>query len=721
MTTYQTLLFDVETNGLLDQLDRIHVLCIREYETGRAWTFRHNKKENNIYEGVAMLLDCETLVGHNIYQFDLPAIEIVFPDFDPQALIRDTLVMTRHIFSDVKDKDYRLWERGLLPGGLIGLHTLDAWGFRVGLNKGDYSAVRKAEATELGITDPDELTHHVWGIWNQDMEEYCENDVAVTAKLWTKILSENYPEDPIRFEHEIHALACKMESNGFPFDIKRAEALADELRHEVEKLSAKAINHYGTWYAPDKKRVTGPLWEGQTVTKDYPRPRPQYGEDASRKIWAEITIPKRDFNPKSLWKKKPKSDEMTLQSTRFEGAPYCAVKLKEFNPGSRPMIIDRFTVVHDWEPNSFTDKGNPEVNDDVLTGLVGTIPMAKELAEIFYLNKRLGQVATGNAAWLKMVGPDGAIHGRTNTGGTISGRCAHSSPNLGQVPSVKSAPVLIDGDYNSKILDANGEPFRYCFDADGELRNKVMLRGRIGNHGYDCRRLFYVPPGWKLVGCDLSGIELRCLANLAAPYDNGFLIRQILEGDIHTANQEAAGLETRDQAKTFIYATVYGAGEEKIGSIVEPLASPERQRQIGKRLKTQFFRKMPGLAAAVKQIQRECRRGWIEGLDGRRLRVRAKHSALNLRLQSDGAVIAKEWALGSEDAFLSEGLKHGWDGDFAFLAFIHDELQVAVRDEYVDFAKQALIDAALAAGEVFDFRMPVDAESKSGINWAETH
>lgn len=981
MVQYQTLIFDIETNGLLDTLDRLHTLCIREYETGESWTFRHNDKENTIKDGLYMLSNCNTLVGHNIYQFDLPAIEKVYPWFETDALIRDTLVITRHIFSDIKNADYRLWERGKLLGKYIGIHTLDAWGYRVGLHKGDYAKQRETEAKEQGLTG-DDITHYVWGVWNQDMEDYCVNDVDVTAKLWTRILKENYPEEPIRFEHMIHALACKMEENGFPFDIKRANKLADALSSEVDELSSKAIEHYGKWYAPEKKRVTGPLWEGQKADKVYPKPRPQYGEDNSRKVWAEITIPKRTTVPKSLWRKSGKSEQLVPNPCTTAGAPYCKVKLKEFNPGSRQMIIDRFTTIYDWEPNAFTDKGNPEVNDDVLTGLSDVIPMAKELAQIFYLNKRLGQVLTGPTAWLKMVEADGAIHCRTNTGGTVSGRCSHSKPNIAQVPSVKSAPVLIPSPddteikvLNPKILNAKGEPFSYCYDAEGELKKKVMLRGQIGNHGFDCRRLFYVPKDWILVGTDLSGIELRCLANLAYPYDNGFLVREILEGDIHTANQNAAGLSTRDQAKTFIYAcctldtqaltttgwktydelevgeliltynqkdnvtewkpvlekvfyedaeviemsqssgfsfkctpnhrwfvkqrrrkgdyrrpyftdevlmttelttesniivnaphrenrihaeylpeinkmvkretdwvkevlsmsmgevkaflsgfliadgyyqtksvgsgswnwnqntgtlseaalvasllgnngyvrtnsrndtpnpmtvchlnskqhvttqtmkfkdlpnqpvwcvrteneswvarqgkvitvtgnTIYGAGDEKVGSIVDSLASPEKQRQIGKRLKAQFFRKLPGLAAAVKQIQRECRRGYIIGLDGRRLSVRAKHSALNLRLQSDGAVIAKKWALTAEEKFLDMGLEHGWTGDFAFLAFVHDELQVAVRAELAEAAQKIMIDAAREAGEFYNFNIPVDAESKVGINWAETH
>ncbi len=346
------------------------------------------------------------------------------------------------------------------------------------------------------------------------------------------------------------------------------------------------------------------------------------------------------------------------------------------------------------------------------------------MAEIFYLKKRLGQVKTGAQAWLNHVREDGAIHHRLNVGGTISGRCSHSSPNIAQVPKVMSTSCYgKDGTPNPKVFDADGKPRDTViihYDKEGKPKSAILI-DRPGRHGYNSRRLFYVPKGWRLVGCDLSGIELRCLANLAAPYDNGFLIDQILEGDIHSANQKAAGLESRDQAKTFIYALVYGAGDAKIGSIVKPLATTEEQKAIGKRLKDEFFKNLPGLAAVVEKIKKQAKRGWVEGLDGRRLIVRGLHAALNLRLQSDGAMIAKKWMLLADDKFLDAGLRHGWDGDYAFVAFVHDELQVAVREELVEDAKRWLIEAAAEAGEFFNFAMKVDAEAKDGINWAQTH
>lgn len=725
---YGTLIFDIETDGLLPTMTRIHVLCIREYETGQVWTFRRNKREDTIAKGVAMLQNARCVVGHNIAGFDLQAIELIFPDFmlHPDCIVQDTLVIVRVIFADQKDKDYRLWERGKLPGNLIGSMQLEAWGHRLRLQKGDYKKEMEAKAKELGITLEEDLTRYVWGTWNQPMEDYCVLDVDVTTALWRKIEEEDYPVGPLDFEHDAHQMAIMIEENGWPFDVRRAEKLADDIEDEMEELAKKAEAHYGFWFSPDKKKIVKPQWEdpdGKNAKKKYEEPNPEYGEDYSRAVWGRVVEAKQTRKFKAIWRVNPKTGERSINNNVDEGALYCPVKIKDFKPTSRHHIIDRFTTVHDWAPNEFTETGQPSVNDDVLRGLVGKIPMAQELAEIFYLAKRLGQIATGKESWLNHVAEDGAIHHRLNVGGTISGRCAHSNPNIAQVPKVVAVPAFNkDGSFNAKAFDENGTAMPWAIPSykDGKPKGAI-LTGREGKHGYDCRRLFYVPKGWRLVGCDLSGIELRCLANLTAPHDGGFLINQILEGDIHEVNRQAAGLDTRDKAKTFIYALVYGAGFAKIGSIVDPLASYEDQVTIGKRLVEQFYAKLPGLGTVVKMIKKQAKRGWVEGIDGRRLLVRAMHAALNLRLQSDGAMIAKKWMLTSDDYFHEQGWKHGWDGDYAFLAFVHDELQVAVREEHTELAKSLLIEAAAAAGEYFNFAMKVDAEAKDGINWAETH
>ena len=184
-----------------------------------------------------------------------------------------------------------------------------------------------------------------------------------------------------------------------------------------------------------------------------------------------------------------------------------------FNPGSREDIAERLKQTYGWTPSEFTESGSPKIDDEILTAL--PYPEAKELSRYFLLQKRLGQIGEGRQAWLKnAICENGQyiIHGRVITNGAVTGRCTHSSPNIAQVPAV-------------------GSPY-----------------------GEECRALFHAPTGWLQIGCDASGLELRCLAHYMARYDNGAYADIILHGDIHTENQKAAGLETRNQAKRFIYA-----------------------------------------------------------------------------------------------------------------------------------------------------------------------
>ncbi len=715
---YDTLVYDLESDGLLDRLTRIHSLIIRHYETGDVYVFRRNKTEDTIINGVRMLERAKVRVGHNVIAFDEEAIKLVYPDYNPQGKLRDTLPMVRMLFADQKDKDFRLWERNQLPGQLIGANTLKAWGYRVGLNKGDYADDKAAEAKEKGITDPDEIIQYVWGSWNQEMEDYCELDVDVNVALWAKCLRAQWPEPSIVFQHQAHSLWSDAEKNGIYFRKEEAEKLAEEIKVEAEKLGKIAIEHYGVWFAPGKKYIVAPLWDdpgGVNKKKKYPEPRKKWGEDLSRSIWGEICIPK-----KSLKFKDPNRGD------RFEGAAFCPIVYKEFKPTSRQMIIDRFTVIYNWKPfeDDFTEKGNPEINDEVLRNLIGKIPMAEELAEVFYLNKRLGQIATGKEAWLKHVDAEGKIHPRFNVGATLSGRVAHSNPNIGQVPRVVKVDVKNkDGSLNKKVLGPDGKPIAACFDANGEFKKKVVLKGRKGKHGWDCRHLFYVPPEWGImVGCDLAGIELRCLANLAQPFDDGVLIDIILNGDIHAINQAAAGLDNRDQAKTLIYALIYGGGDRKLGAIVQPLADEETQRKLGAEMRARLMLNVPSLRFAVEWVKKHASKGILPGLDGRRLFVRSPHSALNLKLQSDATLIAQKWGLLCEESLLDMGLEHSWNGDFVFLMWVHDEIQIALRHG-VDVAEveTRLTDAAAKAGLYFGYVCPVAAEAKHGADWAITH
>ncbi|UIL29722.1 DNA polymerase [Rhizobium leguminosarum] len=334
---------------------------------------------------------------------------------------------------------------------------------------------------------------------------------------------------------------------------------------------------------------------------------------------------------------------------------------------------------------------------------------AKVLAEHFLVEKRIGQLAEGDQAWLKLV-KKGRIHGSVNTNGAVTGRCTHSNPNVAQVPRV-------------------GSPF-----------------------GAECRALFATTSRWVLVGADLSGLELRCLAHFMALFDGGEYGRIVLEGDIHTVNQNAAGLPTRNDAKTFIYAFLYGAGDQKIGSIVAPDASPEEQKRIGKKLKRQFLQKTPALRRLREVVelkvlgfvpkarplnvnpayehmwrQDSAKQWWFKagaggvlvGLDGRKLNVRSAHSALNTLLQSAGALISKAAMIFAYQELSTRGYVFG--RDYAFVAHIHDEIQTECRPELAEEVGQIVVEGMRAAGTFFAFGCPIDGEFKIGNNWKETH
>jgi len=215
-----------------------------------------------------------------------------------------------------------------------------------------------------------------------------------------------------------------------------------------------------------------------------------------------------------------------------------------------------------------------------------------------------------------------------------------------------------------------------------------------------------VPDGHKLVGIDASGLELRMLAHYVRDerYTN-----EILSGDIHTANMRAAGLTDRNQAKTFIYAFLYGAGAAKIGQIV---GGGYRE---GQQLIDSFLRNIPALAKLRERVATHSAGGTLPGLDGRRLRVRSEHAALNTLLQGAGAVVMKQALV-----LLSESLNQ-YDIPHKLVANVHDEFQIEVPENFADVVGKAAVRAIRNAGDVLDLRCPLDAEYNVGNNWAETH
>lgn len=744
---FKRILYDVESDGLLPEhvdppfcMTRIHSLGVKCLDSGLTRSFVNemylplsdedvealdvlgHKNIEPLAVGIKLLEDADYITGHNIVDFDENAVAIEKPDYTNSATISDTLVMSRMVFADIKETDFRMVAKGQIEGRLIGMHGLEAWGQRLGKHKGDYKKEREAALKQqhkdagLPVPTTEELHHYVWGTWNVAMHDYMMLDIDVNHMLWEKIQEFTWSPEAIQMEHEIHALMVQQERNGFVFNVEQACKLADHLREEYDKLSDAAIEYIGKWFRPAKRHED-----------DYD---PNNGENGDRRTWGDVTYPKRTMSfTKANARYLAAGDYGKLRADTTQDAPFVKIQLMEFNPNSRQQIVDRLRILYGWEPQDFTEKGAARVDDEILRDLAEQVPLAEKLAELFFYKKRLGQVADGKNGWLKLVRKDGRIHGRVNVGGTVSGRATHAAPNVSQVTGVNAVEFkdLEKGEHYLalKEVETNFAGLPMLVDAKWkEAKNEwsILVRGRDGGYGWDSRELFTVEKGYKLVGCDLSGIEFRCLANLVYAFDSGEMVDVVLNGDIHQKNADLAGI-SRSVAKRLLYAAMYGGGDAKLGSIVEPFASEARQRTLGKQLRAKLMAAMPALDRAIKEIKREKRRnrGTIMGLDGRRLYVRSDHAALNLRLQSDGALIAKKWCLLVDQMFYDEGWDHGNGLDYSFCSWSHDEIQVSVREELAERAAELMEAAAPIAGDHFKFMCPVAAESKIGVNWAETH
>ena len=617
------LYFDIETNGLedfalLSDLRVVHCLSIYQMEGDKIITYHGD----SIIRGIRGLNRADVIVGHNIINFDIPALKKLYPrEFNPKGKVVDTLVLCRVIAPDIAPDDR---VRDNFPEELIGSHSLRAWGERLNFPKLDYGQ-------QEGAFDS----------YNEDMKIYCEADTILTGRLAQELRDSEPDARMVNIENDFARLMRDQELRGFAFD----EANAEKLTMELTSKRAELTDDLQKMFPPVVEEMKTPSGWKLEVDGDEIISETKGGlTDALRKRKMKLVLAKQAI------KLEPKSREIP------------------FNPGSRDQIADRLKELG-WEPKLFTPNGKPKIDESVLKGVKH--PSAQKLNEYLMVTKRLGMLIDGDNSWLNSV-VKGRIHGRVNTGGTVTGRCTHSSPNIAQVPAV-SAP-----------------------------------------YGTECRGLFKAGDGYKLVGCDASGLELRMLAHYLANFDGGEYAKVLLEGDIHSHNQQKAGLETRNQAKTFIYAFLYGAGPVLIGDVVGGTA------RDGKILQKRFLQSLPALAKLKEQVDtRVIKYGRLPGLDGRSLRIRSEHSALNTLLQSAGAVVMKKALILLENHLRNDG----WvkNKDYAFVANIHDEFQAEVVPDRAERFGNLAVRAIVKAGEDLGMRCPLDGEFKIGNNWAETH
>jgi DNA polymerase I-like protein with 3'-5' exonuclease and polymerase domains len=544
---------DIETDDLNATV--IHCIAAQDIDTNEVFVF-HGDDIKNFPQWSE---NYDIFVMHNGVSFDAPTLNRLTGSKIKVKQVRDTLIFSQ-----------------LLDPAMDGGHSLDAWGTRLGFPKTEYN----------------DFTH-----FNQEMLEYCINDVKLTAKLYVYMLPmiKKFSAKSIELEHAVRAIVDRQEKNGFTLNVPEASCL-------VAKLSEEAAD-----IEKEMQEIFPPI-----ITE-------RYSEKTGKRLKDHVEV---------------------------------------FNPASRQQIAKRL-MAKGWKPTNLTPTGHPIVDEGTLKNV--DIPEAQRIARYLLLQKRVSQVKS----WIDVVKDDGKVHGRVITLKAISGRMAHYSPNMAQVPAVYSP------------------------------------------YGKECRAVWTTTDSrYKLLGCDASSLELRCLANYMG--DRKFT-EEVVGGDIHTSNQKAAGLPTRDAAKTFIYALIYGAGPAKIGSIVGGGAKE------GKLIMDKFMTNMPALKSLRDKIDRAAQTGYIRGLDGRLLKVRQQHAAANLLLQGAGAVICKEWL---RQITLLAG-RQGFD--YRLVASIHDEYQFEVRSDQAERFGEMTQKAMKLTEQELKVSCPLDSEYKIGNNWAETH
>ena len=465
--------------------------------------------------------------------------------------------------------------------------------------------------------------------YSEEMLVYCKQDVSVTSKLWKHIANQGYPEQALKLEHDFALAINKQIRAGVSFDVDAAIDLVDNLRAREAQLETEL------------KEIFPPL---------------------EHRNW---------FTPK------------VNNKTRgyVKGVPFEKIHYEEFNPGSRDQIADRLKAKYGWQPEKTTEKGNPILNDEVLEAL--PYPEAKPLAEYMLIKKRLGQIADGNNAWLKLVNNDSSrMHGDVVTNGCVTGRCAHRYPNMGQVPAGYSP------------------------------------------YGKECRSLFHAPQGWDMIGIDAKALELRCLAGYLAIYDGGEYARVVTDPtiDIHVYNQERFGVATRDISKRLLYAVLYGAGHLKAGSIVDPNEKDEEVlRKLGRTAINSFMAEVPALKELKERIESQiAHNDHLVGLDRRILYCRSAFKGLNVLLQSAGAILMKQVVINIHDNIESAlSLPHG--AEWEQVLMVHDEVQLVCSPKYTEQIRAQALAAFPQAQQFFGFLCDIEGDSRVGSNWSQTH
>lgn len=467
-------------------------------------------------------------------------------------------------------------------------------------------------------------------------------------------------------------------------DVAAGRALAQHLL-KLSKGSERAIDcEMAVAYWIDKQVHTG-----FTLDEDGARNLHVDLQAKLRELEAELRV---YFPPRwaKIGEKIPKTSSSKFGFSK--GVPFTQIKWDEFSPGSRQMIALRLQEIG-WKPKTFTPSGQPVVTEDTLKALAASrFPMGRPLAEYFDTSKQAAFVES----WLKLC-RNGRVHGRVNTLGAYTHRMTHSDPNMAQIP--KQGPY---------------------------------------------RKLWKPRKGWKLIGCDGEGIQMRVLSHYTSHWDGGRFARILESGvkedktDIHSANAIACEKlfptemdfkHRRDTVKNCAYAILFNAGDPRLGQTLKDgvqgyakLTPPKvPNRELGAAVRRGIEHNLVGLSECIALVEKTYeKRGYMVGLDGRKLYPNSKRNAFMTIIQGGEAVIMKHALVMFCDEIAPA---KGWayDKDWALVANIHDEAQIEARPEIAEEIGKSFAGCITEAGVRLGMKCAFAGSYDIGDNWSETH
>ena len=647
---------DIETNALHNP-SKCHIVGGKMATTGEVFRFENIHSDPVARKAATEWhLSLDKMVFHNGLQYDLPLLnKWLDVKLDPTKVL-DTLVLSRTI-------DYGI----AIPKGGGGPHSLKSWGIRLGVYKGDFN--------EFEVLTPEMVTY-----WEGDLDT-----TEALFKHFRPIVMDPAWSQSLKVEHDLQIELVRTKYHGFQFDSVLAEEVLKkvtdemvileeqfqydfpprlELANEVKYRKKQDGELFATVINAQEKYPMTKVSGDTLLCYDYKHFSPASPVDRADVLW------------ENGWKPFDKTKTHLLFGRLRVGDPY----------GKKILKMDQAFYN---EKKKHLAKYGWTVSEDNLSTLPNTaVEGAKALAQWLTLEGRRSSLTE----WLGQVASDNRIHGNINNIGAWTGRCAHNGPNTANIASP----------FKGKVAKNAVEVIKQKYD-------------------HQLRQCWTTPEGSWLVGCDADGIQLRVLADyMWRHFDADMYAKAIMEGnkddetDIHNVNKRALGINhcDRDDAKTFIYAWLLGAGVAKTASILrvgEGEATNARKR---------FETNVEGLADIKRKlVPYIAEKGFFLGYDGRQVKVPSEHKTLAGILQNGESVLMKHTLINFHKAARAEMI------NFKMVGFIHDEYQIEVigTKAEAEHLGQLVATTMSTTGENLGFRIPTPGSADVGRNWFDTH